>query len=327
MDVIGSEKERNVNDIPYACIKPLGPLHPKNKQKTKTKNTRSNLCFLEPNKHTEHSQPFTNTHLSLWREQQVFVILFSAMKKRHWGLIGVVAIVLLTLIHFNHMSAVEQESIAAHGSFMHHCLSLADPPYAIFLSLSWLLAQHLQRHILLFLLCAFMMIVADPLREWAADKAASQKARIEDAATKKESADVSAQMRPKDALDIPRQATIRAAFVKAYSLYTANCYGKDEVLPDNTPATCRDSVYLAETLISSLDTLHLMDLDAEYKRAHEYIEKDFTVDQDQSTSVHQAATRTMASLLATFDWTHECLYMKKARGTACCDVRVPGVFM
>jgi hypothetical protein len=170
-----------------------------------------------------------------------------------------------------------------------------------------------------FSLATLGVYVADPLREWAGDKAASQKARIEEAATKKDSADVSAKMRPKDALDIPRQAAIRTAFLKAYTIYAANCYGKDEVLPESTPATCRDSVYLAETLTSSLDTLHLMDLDAEYKRAHEYIEKEFAVDQDQSTSVHQAATRAMASLLATFDWTHECLYMKKARGAACDD--------
>jgi len=113
-----------------------------------------------------------------------------------------------------------------------------------------------------------------------------------------------------------RRDIVRAAMKHAWSNYEKYSYGYDELQPMSGKGS-NNWAGLAATMIDSLDTLWLMDMKDEFKRAREWIEinLDFAKVQ-KDVSVFETNIRVVGGLLAAYDASGESIFLEKAKDLA-----------
>ncbi|EED14955.1 class I alpha-mannosidase [Talaromyces stipitatus ATCC 10500] len=100
---------------------------------------------------------------------------------------------------------------------------------------------------------------------------------------------------------LERQASVKEAFLHAWTGYKTHAWLKDEVSPI-TGGYVNSFSGWAATLVDTLDTLLIMGLDHEFKLALEAIEQiDFSTTTDKSINVFETTIRYMGGFLAAYD--------------------------
>ena len=111
---------------------------------------------------------------------------------------------------------------------------------------------------------------------------------------------------------------VRAEFVRTYTAYKTYAWGHDELLPRT--ASAREFFATGRpvglTIIESLDTLYLMELDGELDIALDWIEHNLSFDIDASFQVFEAIIRLVGGLLSGYHATGERMLLDKARDLA-----------
>ncbi|PVZ99402.1 hypothetical protein BB558_004581 [Smittium angustum] len=119
-----------------------------------------------------------------------------------------------------------------------------------------------------------------------------------------------------------RKHAVKDAMKHAWRGYSAYAYGKDEVLPVTKGWNSKWGGW-GVTLIDSLDTLYIMGMKSEFKRARNFVaDIDFTKTiEGHHTSVFETTIRVLGGLLGAYELSGDELFLKKAVEIA--DVLMP----
>ncbi|KAJ2699506.1 hypothetical protein FB645_005298 [Coemansia sp. IMI 203386] len=114
-----------------------------------------------------------------------------------------------------------------------------------------------------------------------------------------------------------RQQAVRDAMDHAWKGYTDYAFGKDELQPVSKSFNNRWGNW-AITLVDSLDTLKLMEMDEEYAVAKEHVRTvDFTkVPEGHSTQVFEMVIRALGGLLGAYELDEDPMLLAKAKEVA-----------
>ncbi|CAK0786405.1 hypothetical protein CVIRNUC_009618 [Coccomyxa viridis] len=108
-----------------------------------------------------------------------------------------------------------------------------------------------------------------------------------------------------------RQAEVKKAVQHSWQAYEAYAWGFDELLPLNKSA--RNSFGgLGATIVDSLDTLHLLGMRAEFKRARNWVAKELDLDHGGRLSLFETIIRIVGGLISAFDASRDKLFLEKA---------------
>lgn len=93
-----------------------------------------------------------------------------------------------------------------------------------------------------------------------------------------------------DPISLERREKVKDAMLHAWTSYEKYAWGKDELKPPSMTGV--DSFGgLGATLVDSLDTLFIMGLDTQFKRAREWIEKSLYFNKNLEVSVFETTIR------------------------------------
>ncbi|KAJ1816000.1 hypothetical protein LPJ75_002170 [Coemansia sp. RSA 2598] len=111
-----------------------------------------------------------------------------------------------------------------------------------------------------------------------------------------------------------RQQAVREAMAHAWAGYTDYAFGKDELQPISKSFNNKWGDW-AITLVDSLDTLKLMELDEEYATAKEHVSNiDFTrVPEGHRTQVFEMVIRALGGLLGAYELDEDPMLLAKAK--------------
>lgn len=96
-----------------------------------------------------------------------------------------------------------------------------------------------------------------------------------------------------------RQAAVRAAMEHAWRGYSSVAWGADEL--DPVVPKARHSWGMGLTLVDSLDTLHLMNLTAEFDEAVAWVGRHLRFTEQEEVNVFEATIRVLAGLLSAYE--------------------------
>ncbi|CAL5226192.1 g9026 [Coccomyxa viridis] len=112
-----------------------------------------------------------------------------------------------------------------------------------------------------------------------------------------------------------RQAEVKEAVQHSWKAYEEYAWGYDELMPLNKSGA-NSFGGLGATLIDSLDTLHMMGLTAEFKKAREWVVKEFDLAHGGRLSLFETIIRIVGGLIAAFDASGDLLFLQKAQELA-----------
>eukprot|EP00742_Colponemidia_sp_Colp-10_P011238 GILJ01012461.1.p1 GENE.GILJ01012461.1~~GILJ01012461.1.p1 ORF type:complete len:618 (-),score=50.36 GILJ01012461.1:233-2086(-) len=107
-----------------------------------------------------------------------------------------------------------------------------------------------------------------------------------------------------------RKEAVRGAIKHAWLAYQKYAFGHDTLQP--LTKSYSDSMHLAETLVSSLDTLKLSGLEEEYKMARAWVQTNFSLRQDVVVSTFRLCTKILGGFLGAYDVTADYLYLQRS---------------
>lgn len=109
-----------------------------------------------------------------------------------------------------------------------------------------------------------------------------------------------------------RKAAIKKAFVKSWDAYKAHAWGQDELMPLSGKGKQSFSGWSAQ-LVDALDTLWIMDLKDDFKKAVEETALiDFARTTDEFLNVFEVTIRHLGGLIAAYDLSAEPTLLRKA---------------
>ncbi|XP_044496804.1 mannosyl-oligosaccharide 1,2-alpha-mannosidase MNS1-like [Mangifera indica] len=118
-----------------------------------------------------------------------------------------------------------------------------------------------------------------------------------------------------DPIDIQRREKVKEAMIHAWSSYEKYAWGQDELQPQT-----KDGVNsfggLGATLIDSLDTLYIMGLDEQFRRARDWVADSLDFHKDYEASVFETTIRVVGGLLSAYDLSQDKVFLEKARDIA-----------
>lgn len=118
-----------------------------------------------------------------------------------------------------------------------------------------------------------------------------------------------------DPISLERREKVKDAMLHAWTSYEKYAWGKDELKPPSMTGV--DSFGgLGATLVDSLDTLFIMGLDTQFKRAREWIEKSLYFNKNLEVSVFETTIRVLGGLLSAYDLSGDEVFLEKARDLA-----------
>jgi len=101
-----------------------------------------------------------------------------------------------------------------------------------------------------------------------------------------------------------------SAFKHAWKGYSKFCYGQDELRP--VSRGCINQFGMGLTLIDSLDTLHIMGLEEEFKKAREWVKRSFRAKVHKEVSVFETIIRVLGGLLSAYGLSKDKVFLDKA---------------
>eukprot|EP01137_Pigoraptor_chileana_P008823 Opistho-2@56188 len=107
-----------------------------------------------------------------------------------------------------------------------------------------------------------------------------------------------------------RREAVRNAMRWAWKGYKSFAWGHDELLP--LSRTHSEWFHLGLTLIDSLDTLHIMKLDAEFEEAREWVRTSFTADRNVDVNLFETTIRVLGGLLSAYHLSKDKMFLDKA---------------
>ncbi|XP_041019199.1 mannosyl-oligosaccharide 1,2-alpha-mannosidase MNS1-like [Juglans microcarpa x Juglans regia] len=118
-----------------------------------------------------------------------------------------------------------------------------------------------------------------------------------------------------DPLNIQRRQKVKDSMLHAWTSYEKYAWGHDELQPQTKNGI--DSFGgLGATLVDSLDTLFIMGLDEQFKRAREWVANSLDFNKNYDASVFETTIRVLGGLLSTYDLSGDEVFLEKARDIA-----------
>jgi len=109
-----------------------------------------------------------------------------------------------------------------------------------------------------------------------------------------------------------RQQAVKEAYLHAWRSYERYAFGKDELEPPKHMG--KDWLGMGLTIVDSIDTMYLMGLKDDYKKARDWIEKNLSFDDvNRDISVFETTIRVLGGLLTIFELTNDKMFLEKAK--------------
>ncbi|CAH8383133.1 unnamed protein product [Eruca vesicaria subsp. sativa] len=118
-----------------------------------------------------------------------------------------------------------------------------------------------------------------------------------------------------DPVDAQRMQRVKEAMVHAWSSYEKYAWGKDELQPQTKDGV--DSFGgLGATIIDALDTLYIMGLHKQFKKAREWVATSLDFNKDYNASMFETTIRMVGGLLSSYDLSGDKIFLEKAKDIA-----------
>ncbi|KAK7329734.1 hypothetical protein VNO77_23911 [Canavalia gladiata] len=118
-----------------------------------------------------------------------------------------------------------------------------------------------------------------------------------------------------DPISIQRRDKVKEAMLHAWTSYEKYAWGSDELKPKSMIGVDNFGG-LGATLVDSLDTLFIMGLDDQFKRAREWIAESLHFNKNTEISVFETTIRVLGGLLSAYDLSGDKVFLEKARDLA-----------
>lgn len=121
----------------------------------------------------------------------------------------------------------------------------------------------------------------------------------------------------KDPLDLDpinnqRREKVKDAMLHAWNSYVKYAWGQDELQPQSKNGV-NSFGGLGATLIDSLDTLYIMGLEDEFRKAREWVASSLDFNKDYEASVFETTIRVVGGLLSAYDLSGDDIFLEKAK--------------
>ncbi|KZS93510.1 glycoside hydrolase [Sistotremastrum niveocremeum HHB9708] len=117
--------------------------------------------------------------------------------------------------------------------------------------------------------------------------------------------------------DEVRRDAVVDAFKHAWFAYERDAMGDDEYHPlSHKGSNLTDAGGIGYTVVDSLDTMIIMGLDEEYRRARSWVDTKLTFEVDGIFNVFETTIRVLGGLLSAYHLTHDSLYIDRAKDLA-----------
>lgn len=107
-----------------------------------------------------------------------------------------------------------------------------------------------------------------------------------------------------------RQMAVVKAFEHAWQGYRQYAWGRDNLKPISMVGT--DWFGLGLTLVDSLSTMIIMNMNDNFAEAREWVKNDFNIDTDVDVSVFEVMIRVVGGFLSVYHLTNDSLFLIKA---------------
>ncbi|KAL5223159.1 hypothetical protein ABZP36_027872 [Zizania latifolia] len=115
-----------------------------------------------------------------------------------------------------------------------------------------------------------------------------------------------------DPINNERREKVKEAMVHAWNSYVKYAWGHDELQPQSKNGV--DSFGgLGATLVDSLDTLYIMGLKDEFRKARDWVLESLNFDKDYEASVLETTIRIVRGLLSAYDLSADKIFLEKAK--------------
>lgn len=109
-----------------------------------------------------------------------------------------------------------------------------------------------------------------------------------------------------------RQRAVKDAFVRSWDGYEKYAWGKDIYKPTSKTGQNMGPKPLGWIIVDSLDTLKIMGLDSELKKARDWVKNELSYDMDYEVNTFETTIRMLGGLLSAHYLTGDDLYLDKA---------------
>ncbi|KAI0253282.1 glycoside hydrolase [Lactifluus subvellereus] len=118
--------------------------------------------------------------------------------------------------------------------------------------------------------------------------------------------------------DIPKRDAVVAAFQHAWLAYERDAMGADEYHPiSHDGSNLTQAGGIGYTVVDALDTMLLMELDAEYQRARNWVKHKMSFERDANFNTFETTIRVLGGLLSAYHLSGgDSLYLTRARDLA-----------
>ncbi|CAG8648842.1 2851_t:CDS:1, partial [Paraglomus occultum] len=111
---------------------------------------------------------------------------------------------------------------------------------------------------------------------------------------------------------LERQQQVRKAFQHAWSAYVRDAWGCDEYHPISRRGSNLTTQGIGFTIVDSLDTLFLMNLTDEFRRARNWVAKELDFDIDGEVNLFETTIRVFGGLLSAYNLSGDMEFLSKA---------------
>ncbi|CAO2201090.1 unnamed protein product [Urochloa humidicola] len=115
-----------------------------------------------------------------------------------------------------------------------------------------------------------------------------------------------------DPVNNARREKVKEAMLHAWNSYVKYAWGQDELQPQSKTGV-NSFGGLGATLVDSLDTLYIMGLKEEFKKARDWVAESLDFDKDYEASVFETTIRVVGGLLSAYDLSDDKIFLEKAR--------------
>ena len=110
--------------------------------------------------------------------------------------------------------------------------------------------------------------------------------------------------------NIQRKKAVVAAFKHSWKGYKEFAWGHDNLKPISK--THYDVFGLGLTIVDSLDTMFIMDLQEEFEEAKNWVAKSLTFDVDKDVNLFEVTIKVLGGLLSIYHLSGDKMYLEKA---------------
>jgi len=119
---------------------------------------------------------------------------------------------------------------------------------------------------------------------------------------------------PRSNIDTKRRDAIKEGMLHAWRGYEQYAWGHDELRPVTN--TFNNWLGMGATIVDALDTLWIMDLKDEFKKARDWTAEKLDFDKNMDISVFETTIRALGGLEAAYDLSGDPMFLEKARKLA-----------